>query len=512
MSIVLRATDISRFRTLIGQRMGLLFDDGKLDYLADVLRERLEASGRDRCETYLQWLSAGAPEEVRALAARLTVGETYFFRYFDHFRAFADVVLPDRARVERVRRRIRILSAGCASGEEAYSLAILVREHLPDASIWDVQIRGIDINPKVIEKAARARYSAWSLRETPPDVRERHFRAHGREFQLEERIRASVSFEERNLLEDDASFWQPDSFDVVFCRNVIMYFTPEGMRSVVARITQSLSPGGFLFLGHAETLRGVSQDHHLCHTHDTFYYQRRDADRPIGSTAFERVVPEASGTAAPFLKAALGLDDSSWVDAIQGASDRIAQLSRDPRPSPLGLPAIVAARAEWDLRPAMEMLGQERFADAMRLLQALPLDSRTDADAQLLRAVILTNGARLPEAEAVCRQILSKDELHAGAHYLVALCREQAGDRRGALEHDRAATYLDASFAMPHLHSGLLIRRSGDLDLARTELERALTLLGREDASRILLFGGGFSREALVGLCRAEIRACGDGS
>jgi chemotaxis protein methyltransferase CheR len=510
MNVTLQATDILRFRTLVSRRLGLHFEDDKLDYLAEVLRERLEAGGHRRIESYLQHLSLGAREEVRALARRLTVGETYFFRYFDHFRAFAEVVLPDRVRVQQPRRRLRILSAGCASGEEAYSLSILVREHLPDASSWDVRIHGIDINPSMIEKAIAARYSAWSLRETPAELRERYFEAHGREFQLEERARSSVSFEERNLLEDDASFWAPDSFDVVFCRNVTMYFPPEVMRSVVARITRALSPGGFLFLGHAETLRGISQDHHLCHTHETFYYQRRDADRPIGSTPFEHGALAAS-TAAPFPSAASGLDDASWVDVIQGASDRIAKLSRDPRPSE-ARPAAVAARAAWDLEPAVEMLRQERFADAMEMLQALPADSRTDTDAQLLRAVILTNGGKLAEAEGVCQQILSKDELHAGAHYLVALCREHAGERRAALEHDQVATYLDAGFAMPHLHLGLLARRSGDPVLARTELERALTLLAREDASRVLLFGGGFSRDALIDLCRAELRMCGGGS
>jgi chemotaxis protein methyltransferase CheR len=509
MIVALGPPDIQRFRSLVSRRLGLLFEDDKLDYLADVLRERLGAVGRDRCDAYFEHLSSGGPEEVRALARRLTVGETYFFRYFDHFRAFAEVVLPDRARHREAQRQLRILSAGCASGEEAYSLAILVMEHLPNASSWDVQIRGIDVNPSTIEKASAARYSAWSLRDTPTPVRERYFLPYGREFQLAETVRSYVSFEERNLLDDDPAFWRPDAFDVVFCRNVTMYFTPEVMRSVIARITRSLSPGGFLFLGHAETLRGVSQEHHLCHTHDTFYYQRRDADERVGAAFPEPTVPAAPTLAAPSLSAALGLDDSSWVDVIQGASDRIASLSRGPRPSPSAPPPPIAPRAEWDLRPAVEMLRQERFAEAMELLQALPADSRTDADAQLLRAVLLTNRGKLSEAESVCEQLLSKDELHAGAHYLVALCREHAGDRRAALEHDQAATYLDVSFAMPHLHMGLLARRSGDAEQARVELERALLLLAREDASRILLFGGGFSREALVMLCRTELRACG---
>ena len=507
MTVVLTPADVQRFRTIVGRRLGLLFDDDKLEELADTLRRRVEAVGHDRAVAYLERLSAGSPEEVRALAQRLTVGETYFFRYADHFRAFTETVLPDRARHREGRRQLRILSAGCASGEEAYSLAILVREHLPDADTWDVQIRGIDVNPAAIEKALAGRYSAWSLRQTPERLRERHFLPIGRDYQLQQNVRGAVSFEERNLVDADAAFWRPDSFDVVFCRNVTMYFTPLIMREVIERITRSLSPGGFMFLGHAETLRGVSHQHHLCHTHDTFYYQRKDADQRLVSSAAERADPTGPAQALS-LSAALELEDSSWVGVIQRASDRIAQLSSDARPSE-ATPAANAQKPEWDLRPAMELLRQERFAEAMALLQALPAGSRTDADAQLLRAVLLTNGGKLDEAEGVCRQLLSQDDLHAGAHYLMALCREHAGDRPGAVDHDQVATYLDAGFAMPHLHCGLLARRSGDSERARAELERAIDLLGSEEASRILLFGGGFSREALVELCRVELRACG---
>jgi chemotaxis protein methyltransferase CheR len=101
------------------------------------------------------------------------------------------------------------------------------------------------------------------------------------------------------------------------------------------------------------------------------------------------------------------------------------------------------------------------------------------------------------------------DELNAGAHYLLALCLEHEGNRPKATEHDQSAAYLDPAFAMPRLHLGLLAKRSGELDVAMRELERALILLAREDSSRILLFGGGFSRDALVELCRRELRTCG---
>jgi chemotaxis protein methyltransferase CheR len=509
-SVSLERADVERFRGIVGRRLGLHFEDGKLDSLAEILRERMEVHGCARFAAYEGRLANHEREELRALADRLTVAETYFFRYGDHFRAFVEVVLPERTRVLNGRRSIHVLSAGCASGEEAYSLAMLIREHFAAAEWPLVKILGIDVNPVVIERARRARYSPWSLRETSAEIRARYFRLEGRELRLDEEVCSMASFEERNLVDDDPHFWRAGAFDVVFFRNVMMYFSPEVMSAVVSRITRALSPGGFLFLGHAETLRGVSQDFHLRHTHGTFYYQRRDAAE-LGHIASDtaRFAPLPSRGTSP------DHDDASWVDAIQSASDRVAQLTRPSASharSPTAAGKEPAPQKPLDLEPALRLLREERFAEAMVLLHALPMSSRQDPDAQLLRAALFTNSGKLREAEEVCAQILSTDELSAGAHYLMALCREHAGDRHAALDHDQVATYLDAGFAMPHLHLGLLARRGGDREQARAELGRALTLLAREDASRILLFGGGFTREALVELCRSELRASEGGS
>jgi chemotaxis protein methyltransferase CheR len=155
------------------------------------------------------------------------------------------------------------------------------------------------------------------------------------------------------------------------------------------------------------------------------------------------------------------------------------------------------------------LLRQERFAEAFEQIRALAPEASRDPDVLLLHAVLLAHRGRLSEAEEWCGKLLEFDELNAGAHYVFALCREGVGDRKGALDHDQAAAYLDPGFAMPHLHLGLLARKSGDRDVARGELELAVSLLQREDPSRLLLFGGGFGRDALIELCRAELVATG---
>jgi chemotaxis protein methyltransferase CheR len=126
----------------------------------------------------------------------------------------------------------------------------------------------------------------------------------------------------------------------------------------------------------------------------------------------------------------------------------------------------------------------------------------------LLNAVLLTHGGDLAAAESACSHLLACDEMNAGAHYLMALCRESAGDRPGAARHNRASVYLDPKFSLPHLHLGMLARRGGDRALARKELHLALDLLQREEASRLLLFAGGFGRDQLAAVCRAELAKC----
>jgi chemotaxis protein methyltransferase CheR len=496
----LRTADVEHFRSVLTRRVGLHFEDAKLGFLAEVLERRLERTGESP-QSYSARLErpGGDRGELRELAREVTVAETYFFRHFDQFRAFSEVALPARVEARGGVDKVRVLSAGCATGEEAYSLAIVVREHRAiSASL--VAIHAVDLNPVGLERAARGRYSDWALRETPETLRERWFTREGREHVLDQTVRSSVTFEEQNLAELDSDRFRVSAFDVVFFRNVLMYFTPEVARAVVARLSRSLVPGGYLFLGHAENLRGLSNDFHLCHTHDTFYYQKKTGAELAAGTVHH--VPAAvHDIAAPVL----GDSSTSWVETIQNAADRIRLLSER------NAPPVDTARSEEPsgVQHALELLKSERFDEALAQLDAIPASPAADPDVLLLRASLLTHSGDLKGAEAVCSELLVLDDLNAGAHYLLALCREGRGDLAGAVDQDRIAVYLDERFAMPRLHLGLMARKVGDKARARRELEQAIDLLAGEEPSRLLLFGGGFGRDGLMALCRGELERLG---
>jgi len=498
------------FRHVLGVRLGLRFEEDKSELLARVLDERVEASGAGSPSTYLARLSGGGEDEVRALAERLTVGETYFFRNAHDMDAFTGAVLPARMEARAAERRLRLLSAGCSSGEEPYTLAMLARG-VPGLAGWDVRVQGFDVNPAAVARARAARYADWSLRQTSPALHARFFRQDGREFRVVDPVRELVTIEERNLASEDPVFWEPGTFDVIFCRNVLMYLGPESVRRIVARFAGALAPGGFLFLGHAETLRGVSTEFHLRQTHGTFYYQSRaPGEAAPAEAAAVSAVAAAPGAEPPAPAPGLG-----WMAAIEGASKRIAALARGgaaeapPAPGLRSPPAVGAPGLDGAFEAAQDLLARERFVEALATLGPVTPERERDVDALLLRAVLLVSSGELRAAEAVCARVLQLDELNAEAHYVHAICREHAADLAGAADHDRYALYLDPTFAMPRLHLGLLAKRAGDLEQARRELARALALFAAEDGSRILLLGGGFSRDALVDLCRAELSACG---
>ncbi len=499
--------EVSRFRAAIERQLGLALDAGKSAWLAELLASRSAQSGLAREEYLLALEREQRPGELRALASELTVGETYFFRGADQLRAFA--ALCPRG------RRASVLSAGCSSGEEPLSLAMLAREeHL------ELSIRAVELNPLVLERARRGRYSAWALRETSEERQRRWFKPEGRDFAIDPSILEQIDFLEGNLNQPHAQFWS-GPYDAIFCRNVLMYFAPERAAEAVARFARALAPGGLLFLGHAETLRGLSGEFHLLHTHGVFYYRvKTPAERGAAPSATPpRFDPAPSGAPPGALPGAL------WMDAVSRASERIRALAETPerREEQLGAGMAAAGRVATPMpstplasprQPAppppaelaLELVRRERYAEALALLPPEP----GDADRLLLRASLLIHTGQLEQAAKLCDELLALDELSAGAHYLLALCREAQGDRAAAAEHDQLAAYLEPAFAMPALHLGLLSRRGGDREAARRELSRARALLPAEDASRLLLYGGGFTRAALIALCDAELTRLGD--
>jgi chemotaxis protein methyltransferase CheR len=459
--------EMARFRALLARRLGWSFADNDLGQLAQVLRQRSAERGYSP-GSYLAWLAAGEhADELAALAEELTITETYFFRHGEQLRAVIENVLPERLAARSTQRMLRMLSVGCSSGEEAYTLAIAAREAQPDPS-WMVSVLGVDANPAMLSKAVEGRYSTWALRETPDAIRQRWFRQHEDGcYEVLPELRQDVRFRHANVADEDDQLWRAAEYDVIFCRNLLMYLTSATAGTLVRRMMRALAPGGYLFLGHTDSLGSRPDGLEAQHSHHTFYYRRLST--------------ESAGAPA-------------------------RRSPRSEAPSRRKVPAAHAGPGTHER--ALVLLGDERFAEALEIVEGqLPI--RPQPGDMLLHAVLLAQSGRIEEAEMQCRRLLDIDGLYADAHQLLAVCLEGGATVDVAIGHYRLAAYLDPAFAMPRLRLGLLLRRRGDHREAGAELERALRLLREERDERIALFGGGFGRIALTALCRAELDACG---
>jgi chemotaxis protein methyltransferase CheR len=273
----------ARFRDLVRERSGLDYPERKRADLAHGLRMAL-ANSRfgDLTALYADAAAGGPGWEI--VLAQLTIGETYFFRNTPQFDALRQHILPELIQRRQATRHLRIWSAGCATGEEPYSIAMMLADLLPSDAFWQVSLLATDINPQFLERAREGLYGSWSFRETPEAVRERFFTPEQNRWRLNPRIRQMVTFARLNLAEPcfPAILNGTYAQDLILCRNVTIYFDEATTHQLIERFHGSLLPGGWLIVGHAEPQASANQQLELHNFPQTVAYRKR-LDAPIFS-------------------------------------------------------------------------------------------------------------------------------------------------------------------------------------------------------------------------------------
>lgn len=274
----LRADEYRLIRDLVSERLGIFFGVEARASLERRLRERLTVRGLSSFADYYQLLKYGpvAAEEWEEAAELLTTHETYFFREDYQLRAFRDELLPMLAARGRARRRLQVWSAGCSTGEEAYTIAMLILESGLFEG-WEVRVYGSDLSKKCIAAARRGVYGGASFRATPDAAKSAWFvpqsspDAASEQLSVAPEVRALCHFGQMNLLDEERTSLV-GRCDVIFCRNVLIYFDGPGRKRVIDMFHERLVPGGVLLLGHAESLLNVSTAFELVHLKEDLVY------------------------------------------------------------------------------------------------------------------------------------------------------------------------------------------------------------------------------------------------
>ena len=304
----------------MGFAAGLVFDDSRRDALAFCVSERMRQTG--------MWRRRGVPphacspdaeQERQSLLDEVTIPETHFFRNPPQIAALRRHVLPQllKEAIDRD-RKLTIWSAGCSTGEEPYTIAMLIRELLPLMHGWDIRIIATDISRRGLAAAQAARYAERSLVMTDPEDVGRFFMRDldgEPAYVIRPEVAEMVEFRRHNLVTEPVPF-APGEVDLVLCRNVTIYFDRETTRSLVGRLHGSLRDGGYLFLGHAETLWQVSDAFRLVTLGDAFVYRRDDAAE--GSAQERRtVLPDRRAPGQP--------SGGAWSDGTTGTGGVVSR-------------------------------------------------------------------------------------------------------------------------------------------------------------------------------------------
>ena len=278
--VTLSEYEFRLIRDHIHDYCGIFFDDSKASTLASRLSFRLKLLDIGSYLEYYNYLKYNprSKEEMEDLIPHLTNNETYFFREMNQISYFMSVLMEEikQRKQKEGSKTIRILSCGCSSGEEAFTLAMLFEEKGIYAPDWDIRITGIDIDRKVLEKAASGLYTSYSLRATDKAWIDRHFKKEGELYRVERRIRDRVKFVRGNLM-DPLTLRGHRGADAIFCRNVLIYFSDGAIKRIAEGFHDTLSDSGCLMLGHSESLSRITDIFYARRNPNTIIYTKKDS-------------------------------------------------------------------------------------------------------------------------------------------------------------------------------------------------------------------------------------------
>jgi len=272
--ITIGKEDFLKFREFFYRKTGIQFDDSKRYFVDRRLIDRIEATDSGNFRNYFMMLRFEASgDEIQTLTNVMTVNETYFFREEYQFKCLVNSILPEITKGKKDKSPIRIWSMPSSSGEEPYSIAMYLLEYWSGINEWDVEIISSDIDTTILNQARRGLYSARSVQNLPKALLSKYFTGKGAEYQICEDLKQAVEFTRVNLM-NAADVRGYRGFDVIFCRNLLIYFDDLSRRQAADTFYDALHPGGFLCLGHSESMSRISSLYKACKFSDSVVYQK----------------------------------------------------------------------------------------------------------------------------------------------------------------------------------------------------------------------------------------------
>ncbi len=487
----------SVFIRVIRNRLGIVIHKHQTRELHKTI---LEACRKFKCqpEEYLQNLMVCTDDSplIEHLVLGVTVGETYFFRDRSQMELLQNVLLPRLIKLKREQRNLslRIWSAGCATGEEIYTIAIMLAELLPDIKAWSLNLLATDINTASLKKAMTGCYTSWSMRAISSRLKQRYFSEINRKYTISEEIRSIPEFMYLNLNDD----YYPsilngiNAFDLILCRNVLIYFDSESTEHLMKKLSISLVDGGYLLLGASDpiSLTGIHLDFH----HKDGLLFSRPHSRPVMNEL---------------------INIENQVDIKKPVTPRREIVSQDKKilkKHPIQKLHVIPAKkisektiCQNDEDTINKLLAESRWQETLDTIDRYTENEKKLEFALIARATALANLGTLDEAVKSCEESLKINKMNKQTYLIYAMVLLELNHFDKAENELRKVIFLDRNFVIAHFQLGLLLFRKNQYELGLKSLKNALVIATRNDPSSLVVGSVGLDYGTLSEILKKEI-------
>lgn len=485
-----------KFIDLIAQHTGIKVRSQEQHTLITKIYQRMKELRISYPEQYYQLLAnsynSDNNEEWQNLVLLITNIESYFFRDRGQFNLLRFHILPEIIKRQQQTRQLKIWSAGCSTGEEPYSLAILLQEMIPNIQQWHIQIIATDINHQALAKAQQGVYNSWSFRIVPAEVKAQYFDQVHDDYKIKHPLKQLISFHKLNLVYDLFPNVQLgiNDFDLIICRNVFIYFDYESIAKVVHKFFKSLKESGYLLTGHAELYGQNLSDFKTLIFPESVIYQHPESSQkttlePVKSTktlSYQHNLvnlsyqPELLPTINPI---------SAPIDSQQPNSytKLLSQPQVEKLKSKQGQSEV---HSQPQLEDARRLVEQKNYSQAQAKLDKLLKQQPRNYEANLLKAKIYANLGKYEKASSYCHSAIALDSFAIAPYYLLAQIAEEQGNVEESKRLLKKVIYLDSTSLTAYCDLGNLYRQEGDHGRAQKMYQTALDLLRQLPPEQIL--------------------------
>ncbi len=475
---------LSQLSEIITVHVGLHFPRERWHDLERGISGAAKEFGFDAIGSCIKWLLSSplTRNQIEILASNLTVGETYFFRDKRIFEILEEHIIPELVcSLGTSDRRLRIWSAGCATGEEPYSIAIMLKKMIPNLRDWNITILATDINPRFLQKASKGIYTDWSFRDTPQWIKDGFFETkEDNLFQISSDIKEMVTFSYLNLGEDSypSLLNNTNAVNIIFCRNVLMYFAVDKMNSVIQKLYRSLVDGGWLIVSPCETSKTLSSQFVTANFPGTAIY-RKDLKslQTIEGPFLKEMQPQGEYDKTRMLfQTSYGPPEMPSPETIVTQTTLI--LDKKLEDQAVSIPMNLYEKA-------MDLYRQGIYQEAVeKLIILLSRNKEAENNTTLIQKEAIdllirayANYGKFDEAREWCEKAIEMDKMNPGFHYLRATILQEQGHIEESVKSLKRALYLDSNFTLAHFALGILSRKKGKLKESGKHLENALSTL-----------------------------------